>query len=100
MSAPHSDFPNEYYHDADLRLARAILEDSRDILGIGCGEGRPGEFLKRLLAQRRITGMVLRATPVERNGEWARFGEDGQENSPPFKPSYNISREQNAELRP
>jgi 2-polyprenyl-3-methyl-5-hydroxy-6-metoxy-1,4-benzoquinol methylase len=57
MSAPHPDFPNEYYHDADLRLARAIPEDSRDILDIGCGEGRLGEFLKNWQAPRRVTGI-------------------------------------------
>ncbi|GHU31239.1 hypothetical protein AGMMS50256_19410 [Betaproteobacteria bacterium] len=60
MSTPHPDFPNEFYHDADLRLARAIPEDSRDILDIGCGEGRLGEFLKRMQVHRRITGIEKR----------------------------------------
>lgn len=65
MSAPHPDFPDEYYHDADLRVAQAVPADARDILHFACGEGRLGEVLKHLQPTRRVTGIEKRREVAE-----------------------------------
>lgn len=68
MSAPHPDFPDEYYHDADLRVVQAVPADARDILHIACGEGRLGEVLKHLQPARRVTGIEKRRELAELAG--------------------------------
>lgn len=65
MSAPHPDFPDEYYHDADLRVVQAVPADARDILDVACGEGRLGEVLKHLQPARRVTGVGKRRDVAE-----------------------------------
>lgn len=65
MSAPHPDFPDEYYHDADLRLVQAVPADAHDILDVACGEGRLGEVLKHVQPGRRVTGIVARRDEAE-----------------------------------
>lgn len=68
MSAPHPDFPDEYYHDADLRIVQAVPADALDILDVACGEGRLGEVLKHLQPGRRVTGVEKRRDVAELAG--------------------------------
>lgn len=68
MNAPHPDFPDEYYHDTDLRVVQAVPADAHDILDIGCGEGRLGEVLKHVQTGRRVTGIEKRRELAELAG--------------------------------
>lgn len=67
--SPHSESPDAAADHA-CRLARAVPAEALRVLEVGCGEGRFGEFLKSLVADRVVFGVekdpALAATATDR----------------------------------
>lgn len=57
MNAATNDFSAEYYHEADLRLARAVPKSARTVLDLHARCGHLGELLKHEQPGRMVTGL-------------------------------------------
>ncbi|MBI5441047.1 MAG: methyltransferase domain-containing protein [Deltaproteobacteria bacterium] len=60
--------PRKYYEGCNVQLAAAVPSGARDILDVGCADGKFGAFLKDAAPQRRVFGL-------ERNPDAARRAE-------------------------
>lgn len=68
MNAATNDFSAEYYHEADLRLARAVPKSARTVLDLHARCGHLGELLKHEQPGRTVTGLCRDAG----DAQWAR----------------------------